>query len=59
MDTKNRPFDEGQTSSSTQENKDASNNPFENNQSLEKDIAQSKEELENEQQFKQAQTERD
>lgn len=34
-------------------------NPFENNQPVEKDIAQSEEELEKEQQYKQAQTERD
>ena len=34
-------------------------NPFENNQSAEKDIEQSQEELDREQQFKEAQTERD
>lgn len=34
-------------------------NPFENNQTVEKDIQQSKQDLDKEQQFKEAQTERD
>jgi hypothetical protein len=34
-------------------------NPFENSQASDKDVQQSKQELENEQQFKEAQTERD
>ena len=34
-------------------------NPFENNQSADRDIEQAKEELEKEQEFKEAQTERD
>jgi hypothetical protein len=49
----------------TEENKQAptqpsgDKNPFENKQPVEKDIEQSAEELEKEQQFKEAQTERD
>lgn len=35
------------------------NNPFENNRTVENDIQQSQEELENEQTFKEASTERD
>jgi hypothetical protein len=34
-------------------------NPFENNQSIEKDLEQSKEQLDNEQQYKEAMSERD
>ena len=35
------------------------NNPFENHQSVEQDVQRSRDELEKEQQFKEAQTERD
>jgi len=38
---------------------ESANNPFENNQPVEQDVRQAKEELEKEQQFKEAQTERD
>lgn len=59
MENKNRPFKESQTGRTVPEEKEAIANPFENNQPVEQDIARSKEELENEQQFKQAQRERD
>jgi hypothetical protein len=58
MDNKNRPFEDEQTGSQ-QSSQGHVKNPFENNQSIEKDIEQSKEEMDKEQQFKEALTERD
>jgi hypothetical protein len=59
MDNRSRPFEEGQTNNVKQSATENGINPFENNQPVEKDIAQSQEELEKEQQFKEALTERD
>ena len=55
MDTRNRPAEQDQEQSSSGK----AINPFENNQSADKDIAQSQEDLDKEQQFKEALTERD
>lgn len=55
MDTRQQPHESGQENSSRQ----TVPNPFENKQPVEKDIEQSQEELEKEQQFKEAMTERD
>ena len=59
MDNRSRPSEEGQTGTTQSPVKEDVKNPFENNQSAEKDIQQSQEELEKEQQFKEALTERD
>lgn len=59
MDNKNRPLDKEQEQSSQATSTQQSNNPFENNRTVETDIQHSKEELENEQTFKEASTERD
>jgi hypothetical protein len=56
MDNRNRPFEDEQTGS---QQPSQVKNPFENNQPVEKDIEQSQEELDKEQQFKEALTERD
>lgn len=55
----NRPQSEGQQSASQQSAQEKVKNPFENHQSADEDIRQSQEELEKEQQFKEALTERD
>lgn len=59
MDTVNKPQGGRQESTSKGEKQETIANPFENNQLLEKDIAQNREELDKEQQFKEAQRERD
>jgi hypothetical protein len=59
MDKGKLPENEGQQNASQQGATERVKNPFENNQSAEQDIQQSQEELEKEQQFKEAQTERD
>ncbi len=59
METNNRPQSEGQHNTSQQTSHENVKNPFENHQSVEKDIEQSQEDLEKEQQFKEAMTERD
>lgn len=59
MDTKNRPFDPEQKNTSQHTVHDKIKNPFDNHQSVEKDIKQAREDLEKEQEFKEAQTERD
>ncbi len=56
MDTRNRPHESDQEKTTSQQTVP---NPFENSQPVEKDIEQSQEELEKEQQFKEALTERD
>jgi hypothetical protein len=54
-------MDKDQTRNSEESGKSSQQviNPFENNQSIEKDLEQSKEQLDNEQQFKEAMSERD
>lgn len=59
MDTRNKPSEEGQENASQQGTHSGVKNPFESNQSAENDIEQSQEELDKEQQFKEALTERD
>ncbi len=59
MDNRSRPSEEGQENTSQQTTHSNVKNPFENNQPIEKDIEQSQEDLEKEQQFKEALTERD
>jgi hypothetical protein len=59
MDQNNKPQSPEQHNTSQQKVQENVKNPFENHQSLEKDIEQSKEELDKEQQFKEALTERD
>ena len=59
MDQENRPQSGKQDSTSQRTTHEEVKNPFENHQPVEKDIAQAKEDLEKEQQFKEAQTERD
>ena len=56
MDTRNKPQKNEQQQDAA---KPAVQNPFDNSQPVEKDIEQSREELDKEQQFKEAQTERD
>jgi hypothetical protein len=59
MENKNRPFEDSQTGSAQQSSDRTVPNPFENSQTVEKDIEQSQEEVDKEQQFKEALTERD
>ena len=59
MDKKNRPQDHEKEQTEQNRSSDKAINPFENKQPVEKDIAQSREELENEQAVKEASTERD
>lgn len=59
MDEKNRPYSPEQHNTSQQTAHENVKNPFENKQPVEKDIEQSQEELDKEQQFKEALTERD
>ena len=59
MENKNRPFEDSQTGSAQQSSGRTVPNPFENSQPVEKDIEQSQEEVDKEQQFKEALTERD
>lgn len=59
MDEKNRPSSPKQQNTTQQPAHEKVKNPFENHQSADKDIAQSQEDLEKEQQFKEALTERD
>jgi hypothetical protein len=58
MDTRNGPIEESQTRTQQQSGGTVPN-PFENNQAVEKDISQSQDEVDKEQQFKEALTERD
>lgn len=58
MDTRSRPMDNEQEQTQNTSSQKAIN-PFENNQPAEKDIAQSQEELDKEQTYKEALTERD
>lgn len=59
MDEKNKPQTSEQGKAGQPVAREKVKNPFENHQSADKDIEQSKEELENEQQFKETLTERD
>ncbi|MBB1286614.1 hypothetical protein HRH25_19700 [Flavisolibacter sp. BT320] len=59
MDNKNRSLNKEQEQGSKATSAQQSNNPFENNRTVENDIQQSQEELDNEQTFKEASTERD
>jgi hypothetical protein len=59
MDTNNRPQNDQQQGAAQQGAQEKVKNPFENHQSADKDIEQAQEELEKEQQFKEALTERD
>ena len=59
MDEKNRPSSPEPQHTPQQPAQEKVKNPFENHQSADKDIAQSQEELDKEQQFKEALTERD
>lgn len=59
MATNNRPQSDDQQNTSQQAESKKVKNPFENHQSVDQDIQQSQEELEKEQQFKEALTERD
>ncbi|MDQ3277250.1 MAG: hypothetical protein M3Q06_02925 [Bacteroidota bacterium] len=59
MDTQNRPMDTEQEQTAQNTSSQKVKNPFENNQSAEKDIEQSQEELDKEQAYKEALTERD
>jgi hypothetical protein len=59
MDEKNKPQTGEQHKARQPATDEKVKNPFENNQSVDKDIEQSQEELENEQQFKETLTERD
>ena len=59
MDNKNRLFNSDREQASQDNTAEQVNNPFENNRSVEEDIEQSQEEVENEQAFKEASTERD
>jgi len=59
METNNRPQNDEQQKTSQDGAHEKVKNPFENHQTAEKDIAQSQEELDKEQQFKEALTERD
>lgn len=59
MDNKNRPINSDKEPAAQEGSAEQVKNPFENNRSVEKDIEQSQEELENEQAFKEASTERD
>lgn len=59
MENKNRPLDNNREQAAQNTSAQQNNNPFENNRTVESDIQQSQEELENEQTFKEASTERD
>ena len=59
MDEKKGPSSPKQQNTTPQPAHEKVKNPFENHQSAEKDIAQSQEELDKEQQFKETLTERD
>lgn len=59
MENENRPQSEDQRQRNENNPAGKVTNPFENHQPVEQDIQQSQEELEKEQQFKEAQTERD
>lgn len=59
MDPRNKPANQEQDQSAQQPSTHKAINPFENKQPVEDDITQSKEELDNEQQYKEALTERD
>lgn len=59
MDTQNKPLEEKQQDNPQQAARENVKNPFENGQSAENDISQSQEDINNEQQFKEALTERD
>lgn len=59
MDNKNRPQGNEQEQASQNTSAQKVVNPFENNQTVEKDIEQSQEELDKEQAYKEALTERD
>lgn len=59
MDTKNRPLDNENEQTVQNSSSGKAVNPFENHQPVEKDIEQSREELEKEQAYKEASTERD
>jgi hypothetical protein len=56
MDNRNRTHENEQENNTVQQ---TAPNPFENSQPVEKDIEQAQEDLEKEQQFKEALTERD
>lgn len=59
METRNRPLDNEQEQTAQNTSSQKVKNPFENNQPVEKDIEQSQEELDKEQAYKEALTERD
>ncbi|HET7897887.1 MAG TPA: hypothetical protein VFL47_09465 [Flavisolibacter sp.] len=59
MDTKNRPQSSEDNNPQQKPQQQRINNPFEDHKSVEEDIRQSQEELDKEQQYKEAQTERD
>ena len=59
MDNRNKQEQKPQQQTPENPSGSAIGNPFENNQSVNNDIEQAKEELEKEQEFKEAQTERD
>jgi hypothetical protein len=59
MDKKNRPLDNDKEQTSENTSSPKVMNPFENKQPVEKDIEQSQEELDKEQDYKEALTERD
>ncbi|HEV7330988.1 MAG TPA: hypothetical protein VGN63_08120 [Flavisolibacter sp.] len=59
MDNRNRPMDNEQEQTSQNTSSQKVINPFENSQPVEKDIEQSQEELDKEQAYKEALTERD
>jgi hypothetical protein len=59
MEKDNRPPNDDRRNASEQEESTRVKNPFDNKQSAEKDVRQLDEELEREQQFKEALTERD
>jgi hypothetical protein len=58
MDNKNKPANDREQAAQNPSAEQVSN-PFENNRSVDNDIEQAQEELENEQTFKEASTERD
>lgn len=59
MDEKNRPLHQGQPNNAEQGSQENVKNPFTNNQPADQDIQQSQQDLDNEQRFKEALTERD
>lgn len=59
MNEKNRQQNDGAGTENEQGKPEGAMNPFENRQPADKDIEQRNREVENEQQFKEAQTERD